>query len=273
MNERAFDRIAEAYMADGPTVLPDRVLDAALDEVHLTRQRRSLARVPWRYPLMNTYAKIALAAVVVIALGAVGLAIFRPGSSPNVGGPPAASPTPSAAPTASPTPSPTPAPTAPSLTGRFTSDIHGLSIAYPETWSTRAATTPWTSGLTDFGSESADVLYDASIPAHLWLSLGSRPLGDLAPDDWAAEVGRILAADEPDGGVCPSTEPVTIDGAPGTTGCQSAIVTAAGRGYLILLYTSGDEPWLDDTYDEDWFKEVLATVQLDPESAVDAPAP
>jgi hypothetical protein len=41
-----------------------------------------------------------------------------------------------------------------------------------------------------------------------------------------------------------------------------------------MLYTSTDEPTLDPTFDRDWFLEVLETVQLHPEAAVDAmPSP
>ena len=45
-----------------------------------------------------------------------------------------------------------------------------------------------------------------------------------------------------------------------------AAVTTAGRGYWIQLYTGDDAPV---TYDLAWFEEVLATVQLHPEDAVD----
>jgi hypothetical protein len=40
MTGHEFDRIAERWLRDGPTEAPDRGLQAALDEVHLTRQRR-----------------------------------------------------------------------------------------------------------------------------------------------------------------------------------------------------------------------------------------
>jgi hypothetical protein len=263
MNERAFDRIAEAYMADGPTVLADRVLDAALDEVHLTRQRRVLVRGPWRFFLMNTYAKIALAAVVVIALGAVGLAVLRPGDSSQVGGPPAASPSPSAAPTASPTPSPTPAPTPAALTGRYTSAIHGISTAYPAGWTTRAATEPWTPEGPQSLDPGVDVIQDPVLGDHLFLWLGSQLLGDRTPEQWTAETLEG----------CQSPEPITIDGNIGSLGgdCNMATVSVQGRGYLIGLLTSNDEAWLAGVYDTDWFKEVLATVELAPDQAVDAP--
>ena len=56
----------------------------------------------------------------------------------------------------------------------------------------------------------------------------------------------------------------------GLTGdCTLAVVTAAGRGYWIQLYTASDEA---PHYDERaWFEEILATVQLQPEDAVDSP--
>ena len=50
----------------------------------------------------------------------------------------------------------------------------------------------------------------------------------------------------------------------GSTGCTRAAVTTDGRGYFFWLYTGGDDPSLAGTYDEAWFKEVLATVQLQP---------
>ena len=57
------------------------------------------------------------------------------------------------------------------------------------------------------------------------------------------------------------TDPV--DGAPGVVGtdCPMALVTAQDRVFLIRLYR------IDDP---DWFEEILATVKLDPEAALDA---
>lgn len=48
-----------------------------------------------------------------------------------------------------------------------------------------------------------------------------------------------------------------------------AVVTTAGRGYWIQLHTSDDDPAAVAPYDRAWFEEVLATVQLDPQNAVD----
>lgn len=60
----------------------------------------------------------------------------------------------------------------------------------------------------------------------------------------------------------------------GAADCNVAAVTTDGRGYVVGLYTSGDEAWLSVTYNRAWFEELLATLQLRPEDAVDsAPSP
>ena len=70
------------------------------------------------------------------------------------------------------------------------------------------------------------------------------------------------------GDTCPpTTEPITIDGVAGQIAVhcpdvvQNALVSAGGRGYLILDYGAADMAW---------FKQVLATVRLDPANVVDA---
>lgn len=112
---RDFDRIAGAWLADGPTELADRVLDVALEEVHLTQQRHAL-RVPWRISTMSTQFRLAAAAiVVVVALGLVALNLPR---ISGVGGPSASPPSPSPAlvPTDTPSPSASPVAKAPAAT-------------------------------------------------------------------------------------------------------------------------------------------------------------
>jgi hypothetical protein len=95
--DRDFDRIATAWLADGPEELPDRVMDAVVDEIHVTPQRHAL-RLPWRFPSMNTPARVAAAAVIgVLAIGGA-VYVLQPGQA-AIGG---------ARPTPSPTPSPSP---------------------------------------------------------------------------------------------------------------------------------------------------------------------
>lgn len=272
-NKREFEPIARAFMAGGPTQLADRVLESSLAEVHLTRQRRVLVRAPWRTPVMNIYAKLAAAAVVVVAVGALGVWFLSPGSaSAPVGAQPASSVSPSASPTPSPTPDPSDVPssrpTAPLLSQTFTSTRHGISLAVPDGWTTRPATesateASWYSFL-GYEQASADVIYDPVLTGELWLGIASIPLGESDAAQWPADQ---FAATE-----CPSNDPVSVDGARGLIGvdfhsteCSVAFVATGGRGYQIRLYDSNDK----GAYTRAWFEELLATAQLTPEDAVD----
>ena len=254
-------RLADYYESEAPPAAPAWVLGDALAAIDSTPQRRVFIRVPWRkFPTMNTYARVAVAALAVIVIGAVGLAVLRPGSA-GVGDQVTPSPEPSPSATIRPTPSPT---SAPPLSQTFTSTLHGISISYPEGWAEQAATEPWTGAGFVFGDPPVDLLYDPVLTDHLFLAITSQPIGDTIPDEWIAEK---VALEE-----CAASEPITVDGATGLIGaggCNAAAVTTDGRGYVIVLYTSGDEAWLSTTFDRAWFEEVLATVQLSPEDAVD----
>ena len=108
------EALLSAYLASGMEVLPDRVVDSVLDEVHRTRQRRALWPA-WKPRSMTRTTFAAAVVAAVIALGGAFLVVQR--GQPAVGGPSAtteasASPSPAgvAAPSATPTPSPTPTP-------------------------------------------------------------------------------------------------------------------------------------------------------------------
>jgi hypothetical protein len=140
----AFDRIAEAWLADGPGELADRVLDSALREIHQTRQRRPLAS-PWRnrpMPFFSTNLGRAATAVVA-AVVVIGGAIYLLGGRPGVGGP---SPVPSQtavaeATTAAPTTAPSIVvrPPRSAFTESFTSSQYGFTVKYPKGWTVRPA--------------------------------------------------------------------------------------------------------------------------------------
>ena len=101
--DRDTTRIVRSWLEEGATALPDRVLDAVLDRVPATPQRRS--RWPaWRFADMNSYTKLAMVAAAVVVVAVVGYNVL-----PNRGqtGGPAVSPTPT--PSASPLPSASPA--------------------------------------------------------------------------------------------------------------------------------------------------------------------
>jgi hypothetical protein len=95
--DRDITRIVRSWLDEGVTVLPDRVLDAVLDQVPSTPQRRAWwpAR---RLPTLNTYARFGLVAAAALLAGVVGIGIYRN----SVGGP--AVPTHSSTPSSSPSP-------------------------------------------------------------------------------------------------------------------------------------------------------------------------
>ena len=153
--------------------------------------------------------------------------------------------------------------TPPPLTQTFASTIHGISISYPTGWLTAAATKSWTGGFPTFQDPVADHLYDGSLMDHLFVGLASQPLAAKPGDRWAAD---IVEAND-----CGPTEPIAIDGAPGmiSADCLAALVSVEDRGYLVMLYRSADDPGLEALYDRTWFEQLLATVDLRPEDAVD----
>ena len=92
--DRETTRIVRSWLDEGATRLPDRVLDAVLDQVPATRQRRS-GWSAWRSFQMNTYAKLAAGAAAVLVLAFVGYQ-FLPGNG-GIGGKPTIAPSPSPA--------------------------------------------------------------------------------------------------------------------------------------------------------------------------------
>jgi hypothetical protein len=108
--ERDLERAVRAWVAQGSEQLPDPALDAALEEISITPQRRArwLAR---RFPPMNRYVlRFGIAAVGIIVVGVIGLSLL-PG---HVGGP-------------APTPMPTPAFTLAS--GKFTAPLLASGVS------------------------------------------------------------------------------------------------------------------------------------------------
>ena len=268
-NDSLERRVADYYATEAPPRAPDWLLGSTLETIDTTPQRRVLIRVPWRFPNMNNLAKVAIAAVVVIAVGAVGLSLLRPSTPSGVGGQPTVSP--SAPPSPTPTTSPSGSPVSPpALTETFTSE-RGFSISYPTGWVPRPATSPWTTSFPDFGSTAGDVIYDPVLESNLWIVVASQPLAEgTTSTEWVDDVlaYTIAGLDSCD----PPIEPVTIDGNPGQRcGSPAAAVAAGGRGYAVLLYVSGDDPAVAATYDRAYFDEILASLRLQPEDAVDTP--
>ena len=217
---------------------------------------------------MNKFVSLGLGAAAVVVALVIGAQVLGPPAPGTVGSAPSASPSPTPAPTATPEPSPSPPASAPPLTESFTSTVHGISVSYPEGWIARAATEPWTDCLyctLVLSHPQVDLLRHPVHDDGLFLRIASQPIGESAPGDWVA---AQMASDDR----CTTTQPIIVDGATGLSGgdtCYVAVVTTAGRGYHIDLWWSPDDADLFAQYDRAWFEEVLATVQLHPEDAVD----
>ena len=125
-----FDRTARAWLQDGPVVMSDRALQAALDEVHLTRQRRP-PWTTWRNATVNSYlARIAATAAAVVLVAVIGVNLL-PGDNP-----PGSQPTGSPAATTSPTASPAAEPSAAARDVDITYDPYPfrLTLTLPSGW-------------------------------------------------------------------------------------------------------------------------------------------
>ena len=254
--DRRLDRrIADYYAAEPPQRAPDRVLAASLATIEQTPQRRVLSRVPWRFQFMSSFAKLAAAALAVVAVVAIGFALYS--NNGRIG----------SVPTQTPAPTPTPAVTAVSttepLSETFTSAIHGMAVDHPAGWTVTPGAGPWTTSLPGTDDPPSRDTIAAPEPENVFIGLASQPLAGRSDQAWIGEI-----ADDPSwGDSCDTTDtqPVTVDGAAGVaTLCPerplNALVADGQRGYFIVLYGSDDRAWFD---------EILATVQLDPEAAVD----
>ena len=106
MNERSdISRVLRHWFDDGPSTMPDRVVDVVADRI--VRQRQLPARrLHWRHFGMNPTIKIGAAIAAVVVIAVAGVAFLGQPSNSGVGG--AVSPAPSPSPIASASPSTAP---------------------------------------------------------------------------------------------------------------------------------------------------------------------
>jgi hypothetical protein len=253
-------RIAD-WLEDDPDRAPGEVIDTILAALPSIPQRRTTLSLPRRFPPMPSSAKLALTAVAIAAVGLVGLTFLR---APVIG--------PAASPSATASPSPVTGPPS-SFTERFDSPLHGLSIGYPSGWQTRAATEPWTGGELNFDSAAADVIFDPTLGDRLYMVLASQPYGGLSQDAWRDAQGAWLCTGNGAAMGWPTVDGVDAFAITCGSTASAALIFTDTRGYLIRLVVSSDEPRLAETYDWDWHRAALETVDLRPEEALDAPSP
>jgi hypothetical protein len=216
--DRDLERIVRSWMDEGVTALPDRVLDAVLDQIPATPQRRTfwLAR---RFPIMNNkIVRSGIAAAAVVILAVVGVNLLP--RSGGFGGD--ASPLPSPSSTVQPSPSPTPAafvfpPEGELAIGSHTAVLEGVPLSFT------VRSSGWTSG-GDGGSifkggeyelpDSAGINFWSSAPENVYADPCAHT--PLSPPPGASTAG-LAAAVMKLPGIDVVAEPtgITIDGRPG----------------------------------------------------------
>jgi hypothetical protein len=162
----------------------------------------------------------------------------------------------------------------------FSSPLHGITIDYPAGWEVRPATQPWNRGAVTFDASNIDVIFDPSLGDDVYLALASEPLGSLSGPDWGVGGSLLSSAGICADGTGGNGGSFTLDGASGWIGsCGSPsagghhlMVATDTRGYLIHLHVA-DERALQDSYDGDFFKNLLKTVDLEPVATPEGPSP
>jgi hypothetical protein len=241
-------------------------------------------------------ARSAAAAVLVAAIALGGLALVnRHDESSFVGPPASASATsdqrPSDGPSAEPTIPPSSRPSAgegptasavpiPELTRTFVSPRNGFSINYPANWTATPATESWPPDtFTQLGSPELDQLELAGTAR---LVVASQRLGTGQTEgEWVAAYFRPFQGDV----TCdrasdlPSSPRLPIDGRSAyldLAGCPMNADAALSPGDVVFdaFVFSDDRVYqvtLDGDVDLGYFKALVATMRLDPASAIDPP--
>lgn len=145
-SQQHLDRVLDAFFQAGSDEVADRVIDGALLTIDHTPQRRAI-RVPWRFPEMNSSLKLATAAGLVVAVGALSALMLSnrgdaPGALPRPTTTAIRSAPPSAPPTAAPSASPNLLDTSTWTT--YVSARYGFSIAHPADWIEQRSDRDWT---------------------------------------------------------------------------------------------------------------------------------
>ena len=268
--DRDFNGIAMAWLADGPEELSDRVIDAAVDEIHQTRQRRA-ARLPWRLPTMTALTRVA-ALVAVGALILAGIAVVGSGgrNGPSLTqsfAPSAAAVAPSLSTTGLPV-----------LDTQFMSPRNGYSVKYPAGWTISPATQSWQRGKEiRWGDPTLDAIQTGDAR---FVAAGQT----LAPGQTAAQWMKVYCLGaRKDTGQCntvpASWKPIKIAGSDAyidLDGVAADPGTIAPGGRIFdAVVINANTAWaftLDGYVDRAMFDAFLATVSLRPASLVSVPA-
>jgi hypothetical protein len=155
--QRDPDAILAAWLEDGPNRLPEQTRRAISFSTRTTEQRRRSPWAQWKTPHTTTFARVAVAAVAVIAVagGAAFLLGPRSGGGPTPTPLPSVTPAPSSAPPSS---SPVAGATVPTDWTSYTSSRFAYTADHPTDWDVTEATNDWPSiGLPEKGGTSMDI--------------------------------------------------------------------------------------------------------------------
>ena len=248
-----FDRLARSWLQYGPTEMPDRSLQAALDEVHVTRQQRFAARRV--NPMNGNMWRVAAAAVIGLLVIAGGLA-FLGGNQSGVGGQPLA--TPSSAPTPTPVPTPAQASSAPRPVrlapfGQVGSPPASITVTVPPGWTSDEAT------VGKAGVDPEPLLAVVQISNRFNQPCTDHTLLSPAPGPGVDELLEALAS-QPGITAGPITD-VTVDGYKGKSveltvatdiaACRSDIGDDPLSGFWLWALSNGDRRYVQSSTEMD----------------------
>ncbi len=259
-----FERDARDWLELGPVEAPFDVIQAALLEIDSTPQERDL-RVPWRFPIMPTFARAFAAAAVIVGLVAGG-ALFLQRSNPAfVGGP---SPSLSATSTSTPTPLNLDAIT---LSAAFTSDRYGYTLPVNPGWATHQAMATWTGP-----DNSTPVIDEVTIPGtQLYFNGASQALAaGQTLDAWLDSFQTEGLSNFGCLGGPASTWPTRQIGGREwrwEQGCRAAWAITEESGRVYVFGCGGCAA--DSTDVSGLFERLLSAAQIHPELAPPPPSP
>jgi hypothetical protein len=266
------ERALDGFLAEGPETVKDQALMRALDAIDRTNQRRG-PFASWRFPHMNTYSRIAVATVVAVI--AIGGALYLIGPRNGVGSPTAVpSPTqPAPAPTASVAVAATNPPSAAKSTNldtttwtAFTSTRYGYSAAYPGPWTAAVATENWIfetrQQFWSSNGDGADRFISSGFPQFHLTAFSSTMPAQTTPEGWIDSYINMGAA-------CPSAlnlPVVQIDGHQGRISANCAMAKADPQPSPVVevFVAVGQTMFVFgiDDYDDVLLRAFLKTVKL-----------
>jgi hypothetical protein len=252
--DRDTTRIIRAWLDEGATALPDRVLDAVLDQIPTTPQRRATWWPARRFPGMNSALRTGLAAAAIVIAAVLGITLLGRGAGIGGPGPATAPPSRSAsAPVSATSPSSSPALTDTSNWISFTSERYGYRISHPPDWRATGGTRDWEfeTDRLNFTTTAADRFVGPG-NSILVSAFAVEVPADTAEDQWIAAYyeGTDLNGRPCDVSVIEGLQPISVDDHPGRLRVNDpcadahAFIFIEGRVHVFAVWRPSREELL-----------------------------